>query len=384
MNEQSVGYPLSEEQNMIRDMVREFTKKEVEPRDKWMDENGFDYDLHKKLTQAGLMGIHLAEKYGGGGGDAVTSIIVIHELAKGSASVALFLDANWLAADLILYHGSEAQKDKYLPLAAQGKIFAFGLTESSAGSDAAGIKSTVVPAEDGGWILNGGKAWITNSGVADYYVILAKTDPEAGNKGISAFIVPKEVEGLTVGKFEDKMGMRGSATCELSFDNIHLPADALLGDLGKGFKMAMEALDGARISIGAIAAGLSEHAMTVAKNYANERMTFGKPIAKHQGIQFKFADMAAEIRAMELLTYDTARMKAEGKRHTLEAAETKLFSGTRCTQICLECQQVLGGNGYSKEYNVERFVRDAKLLEIGEGTNEILRMLIGGTVLAQK
>ena len=379
-----ITFQFTEEQNMIRDMVREFTKKEVEPRDKWMDENGFDYDLHKKLTQAGLMGIHLAEKYGGGGGDAVTSIIVIHELAKGSASVALFLDANWLAADLILYHGSEAQKDKYLPLAAQGKIFAFGLTESSAGSDAAGIKSTVVPAEDGGWILNGGKAWITNSGVADYYVILAKTDPEAGNKGISAFIVPKEVEGLTVGKFEDKMGMRGSATCELSFDNIHLPADALLGDLGKGFKMAMEALDGARISIGAIAAGLSEHAMTVAKNYANERMTFGKPIAKHQGIQFKFADMAAEIRAMELLTYDTARMKAEGKRHTLEAAETKLFSGTRCTQICLECQQVLGGNGYSKEHNVERFVRDAKLLEIGEGTNEILRMLIGGTVLAQK
>ena len=379
-----ITFQFTEEQNMIRDMVREFTKKEVEPRDKWMDENGFDYDLHKKLTQAGLMGIHLAEKYGGGGGDAVTSIIVIHELAKGSASVALFLDANWLAADLILYHGSEAQKDKYLPLAAQGKIFAFGLTESSAGSDAAGIKSTVVPAEDGGWILNGGKAWITNSGVADYYVILAKTDPEAGNKGISAFIVPKEVEGLTVGKFEDKMGMRGSATCELSFDNIHLPADALLGDLGKGFKMAMEALDGARISIGAIAAGLSEHAMTVAKNYANERMTFGKPIAKHQGIQFKFADMAAEIRAMELLTYDTARIKAEGKRHTLEAAETKLFSGTRCTQICLECQQVLGGNGYSKEYNVERFVRDAKLLEIGEGTNEILRMLIGGTVLAQK
>ncbi|MBS6748981.1 MAG: acyl-CoA dehydrogenase family protein [Oscillospiraceae bacterium] len=377
-------FNFTEEQIMIRDMVREFTKKEVEPRDKWMDENGFDYELHKKLTQAGLMGIHLDEKYGGGGGDAVTSIIVIHEIAKGSASEALFLDANWLAADLILYHGTEAQKDKYLPQAAQGKIFAFGLTESCAGSDAAGIKSTVVPADDGGWILNGGKAWITNSGVADYYIILAKTDPAAGNKGISAFIVPKDAEGLTIGKFEDKMGMRGSATCELSFDNIHLPADALLGSLGMGFKMAMQALDGARISIGAIAAGLAEHAMTIAKNYANERTAFGKPIGKFEGIQFKFADMSAEIRAMELMTYDTARMKAEGKRHTLEAAQTKLFSGVHCTQICLECQQVLGGNGYSKEYHVERFVRDAKLLEIGEGTNEILRMLIGGTVLAQK
>lgn len=374
-------FNFTEEQLMIRDMVREFTKNEVEPRDKWMDENGFDYELHQKLIQAGLMGIHLDEKYGGGGGDAVTSIIVIHEIAKGSASAALFLDADWLAADLILHHGTEAQKDRYLPQAAQGKIFAFGLTESSAGSDAAGIKSTCLPAADGGWVLNGGKAWITNSGVADYYIILAKTDPEAGSKGISAFILPKDAEGLTIGKFEDKMGMRGSATCELSFDNIHLPADALLGEVGKGFKYAMEALDGARISIGAIAAGLSEHAMTIAKNYANERMTFGKPIAKHQGIQFKFADMSAEIRAMELLTYDTALMKAKGMRHTLEAAQTKLFCGVRATQICLECQQVLGGNGYSKEYHVERFVRDAKLLEIGEGTNEILRMLIGGTIL---
>lgn len=377
-------YQFTEEQLMIRDMVREFTKKEVEPRDKWMDENGFDYELHQKLIQAGLMGIHLDEKYGGGGGDAVTSIIVIHEIAKGSASAALFLDANWLAADLILHHGTEAQKDKYLPQAAQGKIFAFGLTEASGGSDAAAIRSTVVPAADGGWVMNGSKAWITNSGVADYYVILAKTDPEAGSKGISAFIVPKDAEGLSIGKFEDKMGMRGSATCELSFNDLHLPADALLGQLGGGFKYAMEALDGARISIGAIAAGLSEHAMTIARDYANERICFGKPISKFQGIQFKFADMAAEIRAMELLTYDTAKMKAEGKRHTLEAAETKLFSGTHSTQICLECQQVLGGNGYSKEFHVERFVRDAKLLEIGEGTNEILRMVIGGTVLAAK
>ncbi len=375
-------FNFTEEQEMIRSTVREFTKKEVEPRDKWMDENGFDYELHQKLIQAGLMGIHLEEKYGGGGGDAVTSIIVIHEIAKGSASEALFLDADWLAADLILHHGTDEQKDKYLPMAAQGKIFAFGLTEASAGSDAAGIKSTCIQQEDGSWLLNGGKAWITNSGVADYYIILAKSDPDAGSRGISAYILPKDAEGLTIGKFEDKMGMRGTATCELGFDNIHLPADALLGDVGKGFKYAMEALDGARISIGAISAGLSEHAMTIAKNYANERVTFGKTIANHQGIQFKFADMAAEIRAMELMTYDTAIMKAKGLRHTLEAAETKLFSATHCTQICLECQQVLGGNGYSKEYHVERFVRDAKLLEIGEGTNEILRMLIGGTVLS--
>ena len=376
-------FNFTEEQIMIRDMVREFTKKEVEPRDKWMDENGFDYELHKKLTQAGLMGIHLDEKYGGGGGDAVTSIIVIHEIAKGSASEALFLDANWLAADLILYHGTEAQKDKYLPQAAQGKIFAFGLTESCAGSDAAGIKSTVVPADDGGWILNGGKAWITNSGVADYYIILAKTDPAAGNKGISAFIVPKDAEGLTIGKFEDKMGMRGSATCELSFDNIKLPADALVGKEGAGFKIAMMALDGARISIGAIASGLAQHAMEVAKNYANERVTFGKPIAKYQGVAFKFADMAAKIRAIDLMVWDTAQMKSEGQRHTVEAAELKLMSSRWCCEICDECIQILGGNGYSREFHVERFYRDAKLLEIGEGTSEIQRMVISGAVLAK-
>lgn len=375
-------FKFTEEQTMIRDMVREFTKNEVEPRDKWMDENGFDYDLHKKLCEAGLMGIHLPEQYGGGGGDAVTSEIVINEISKGSASVALFLDADWLAADMILAHGSEAQKEKYLPLAAEGKIFAFGLTESSAGSDAAGIKSVAAKTADG-YVLNGGKAWITNSGVADYYLIMAKTDPDAGAKGISVFIVPKDAEGLTVGKFEHKMGMRGSATCELSFDNIRLPADALVGAEGMGFKIAMIALDGARISIGAIASGLAQHAMSIAKTYANERTTFGKPIARYQGVAFKFADMAAKVRATDLMVWDTAEMKSEGKRHTVEAAELKLLSSKWCREICDECIQVLGGNGYSAEFHVERFYRDAKLLEIGEGTSEILRMVISGAFLAK-
>lgn len=375
-------FKFTEEQTMIRDMVREFTKNEVEPRDKWMDENGFDYDLHKKLCEAGLMGIHLPEQYGGGGGDAVTSEIVINEISKGSASVALFLDADWLAADMILAHGSEAQKEKYLPLAAEGKIFAFGLTESSAGSDAAGIKSVAAKTADG-YVLNGGKAWITNSGVADYYLIMAKTDPNAGAKGISVFIVPKDAEGLTVGKFEHKMGMRGSATCELSFDNIRLPADALVGAEGMGFKIAMIALDGARISIGAIASGLAQHAMSIAKTYANERTTFGKPIARYQGVAFKFADMAAKVRATDLMVWDTAEMKSEGKRHTVEAAELKLLSSKWCREICDECIQVLGGNGYSAEFHVERFYRDAKLLEIGEGTSEILRMVISGAFLAK-
>lgn len=371
----------SEEQLMIRDMVKEFTKNEVEPRDKWMDENGFDMELWKKLCESGLVGVHIPEQFGGAGSDAVTSTIVIHELSKGSASLALALDISWVAADMILYHGTEAQKAKYLPLAAEGKIFAFGLTEAGAGSDAARIQTTAVKDKDGCWVLNGGKSWITNSGVADYYVIMALTDRTQGAKGISAFIMPKEAEGLTIGKHEEKMGMRGTSTCELSFDSMKLPADSLLAEEGMGFKIAMQGLDGGRISVAAISCGLAEHAFNVAKAYAGERITFGKPISRHQAIQFKFADMATELSAMEMMTYNAAEVKASGARHTLEAAEAKLFCAPLCTQICLESLQVLGGNGYSKEFHVERFVRDAKLLEIGEGTSEILRMVVGRTVL---
>ena len=376
-------FKFTEEQLMIRDMVREFTANEIEPRDREMDENGFDFDLIPKLVDAGLMAIHLPEQYGGGGGDTVTSEIVINEIAKGSASVALFLDAHWLAADMILYHGTEEQKAKYLPLVAEGKVFAFGLTESNAGSDAAAIKSIAEKQPDGSYILNGGKAWITNSGIADYYLIMAKTDPAAGNKGISVFIVPKEAEGLTVGKFEKKMGMRGTGTCELSFDNIHIPAESLVGPEGRGFMIAMQALDGARISIGAIASGLMQHAMDRAAKYAKERVTFGKPICKYQAVGFKFADMAAKIRATDLMIWDTCQMKDEGLRFSVEAAELKLLSSRWACEVCDDCIQIHGGNGYSREFDVERFYRDAKLLEIGEGTSEILRMVISSSVIGR-
>ena len=303
---------------------------------------------------------------------------------RGSASFALAVEISHVAAEMITNWGTDAQKKEYLPRVARGDLFAFGLTEASAGSDAAGIRSVATKNPDGSWTLNGGKSWITNSGEADVYLILAKTDPDAGSKGISAFILPKEAEGLVIAKHEKKMGMRGSSTCALSFDNIHLPADALLGPEGIGFKIAMSVLDGGRISCAAIATALSQHAMQIAKDYANERTTFGKPIARHQGVQFKFGDMSALIEAMQLMTYEAAFQKAHGQRCTLIAAQAKLFAAINCTSICLECLQVLGGNGYSQDFHVERLVRDAKLLEIGEGTNEILRMVIGGTVLAQK
>ena len=372
---------LTEEQKMLRDMVREFTKKEIEPRDKWMDENGFDWDLYHKIAAAGFMGANIPEEFGGGGGGIMDTTIIAHEMAKGSASIATFMGAHWLGANLVLENGTDEQRAKYMPEAAAGKIFAFGLTESSAGSDAAGIKSIATETEDG-WVLNGSKAWITNSGVADYYIILAMTDPELGTKGISAFLMDKDVEGLIVGKFEEKMGCRGSATCELSFNNIKLPKEALLGVRGKGFKMAMETLDIGRITAAAICAGIAEHATTMADQYANERKAFGKPIKAFQGVAFRFADMYAETKAMEFLAYDAAATKDAGQRCTLNAAAAKLFATEHCVDICIQAQQVFGGNGYSKEYHIERLIRDARGWCVMEGSTEILRMIVSGNVLA--
>lgn len=372
----------SEEHLMLQEMLRDFTRNEIEPRDKWMDENGFDCNLHDKMAEAGIFTIPFPREYGGAGFDYLSATMAIEEIARGSASVAIGLDSMWLAADVISMFGSQAQRETYLPQVTAGTRICFALTESCGGSDAAAIRSTAVKTA-GGWLLNGSKAWITNSD-ADYCIVLAKTDPEVGSRGISAFLVPHEAEGLSVGAHEDKMGLRGSFTGEISFDNVQLSADALIGEEGMGFRYAMTALDAARISIAAISLGLAEHAMEIAKAYANERIAFGQPIARFEGIQFKFADMASRIYAMRLMVYDVAKAKAEGRRFTLEAAQTKLLCTTWATQICLEAQQVLGGNGCSREFHVERLVRDAKMNEIAEGTSEIQRMIIGTTVLAAK
>ena len=376
-------FEFTEEQVMIRDMVREFTKKEVEPRDKWMDENGFDYELHQKLTQAGLMGIHLAEKYGGGGGDAVTSIIVIHEIAKGSASEALFLDANWLAADLILYHGTEAQKAKYLPMLTKGhKVGAFCLTESDAGSDAA--KGQTEAKLDGDhYVLNGSKIFITNGYVADVFVVFAMTDKSKGTRGISAFIVESSFPGFSVGKHEEKLGLHGSPTAEIVFTDCIVPKENLLGAEGKGFKIAMQTLDGGRIGIAAQALGIAEGAMEESINFAKTREQFGRPIAKFQNTQFLFADMHVAIEAARLLTYKAAVAKSEGGRFTVDAATAKLFASEAAMKITTKAVQVHGGYGYTKDYPVERMMRDAKITEIYEGTSEIQRVVISGNILGK-
>ena len=373
----------TEEQMMLRDTIRRFTKNEVAPRDKWMDENGYDWDLHQKMVDAGIYAIPIPAEYGGAGFDFLTGIMVIHEVAKGSASAALNLDCFWLVYDILMRYGTPEQKAKYLPMAREGKRIGFALTESTAGSDATAIRATATPAEGGGWILTGEKAWITNM-EADYSIIFAKTDPTLGAKGISAFLVPKDSEGFHVGSHEDKMGLRGTTTGDLSFDHVYLPPESLLGKEGQGFQIAMSALDGARISISAVSTGIAHHAMELAGIYANERIAFKQPISAFEGIQFKFADMSSRIRAMELMIYDAARMKDRGIRNSLEAAQTKLLCSTWATQIALEAMQIMGANGCSKEYHAERFVRDAKMIEVAEGTTEILKISIGRGVLASK
>ena len=373
----------TEEQLMLRDTISKFTKNEVAPRDKWMDENGYDWDLHQKMVDAGIYAIPIPAEYGGAGFDFLTGIMVIHEVAKGSASAALNLDCFWLVYDILMRYGTPEQKTKYLPMAREGKRIGFALTESTAGSDATAIRATATPAEGGGWILTGEKAWITNM-EADYSIIFAKTDPTLGAKGISAFLVPKDSEGFHVGSHEDKMGLRGTTTGDLSFDHVYLPPESLLGKEGQGFQIAMSALDGARISISAVSTGIAHHAMELAGIYANERIAFKQPISAFEGIQFKFADMSSRIRAMELMIYDAARMKDQGIRNSLEAAQTKLLCSTWATQIALEAMQIMGANGCSKEYHVERFVRDAKMIEVAEGTTEILKISIGRGVLAPK
>ena len=373
----------TEEQLMLRDTIRKFTKNEVAPRDKWMDENGYDWDLHRKMVDAGIYAIPIPAEYGGAGFDFLTGIMVIHEVAKGSASAALNLDCFWLVYDILMRYGTPEQKAKYLPMAREGKRIGFALTESTAGSDATAIRATATPAEGGGWILTGEKAWITNM-EADYSIIFAKTDPTLGAKGISAFLVSKDSEGFHVGSHEDKMGLRGTTTGDLSFDHVYLPPESLLGKEGQGFQIAMSALDGARISISAVSTGIAHHAMELAGIYANERIAFKQPISAFEGIQFKFADMSSRIRAMELMIYDAARMKDQGIRNSLEAAQTKLLCSTWATQIALEAMQIMGANGCSKEYHVERFVRDAKMIEVAEGTTEILKISIGRSVLAPK
>ena len=377
-------FELTEEQNLIRDMVRSFAETEVAPSAALRDEEeSFDRELmFDKLAELGLTGIVFPEEYGGAGSDYLSYAIAVEELSRVCASTGVTLSAHLsLCANPIYLFGTEEQKQKYLtPLATGEKMGAFGLTEPAAGSDAGGTKTTAMR-EGKDWILNGTKIFITNGGEAETYVVTARTDKEAKkHHGISAFIVEKDTPGFSFGKKEQKMGIRSSPTMELVFENCTIPAENLLGEEGEGFKVAMKTLDGGRIGIAAQALGIAQGALDEAVRYAKERKQFDVPISKFQGVQFQLADMATQTSAARFLVYNAAYRASAGLSYSQESAMAKLMASETAMRVTTQAVQILGGYGYTREYPVERMMRDAKITEIYEGTSEIQRIVIGSAL----
>lgn len=362
---------------MMRDMVRDFAQNEIAPFVEKMEAGEFPRPILNKMAELGLMGITVPEEYGGSGMDFISYIIAINELSKVSAVIGVILSVHTsVGTNPILYFGNEEQKQKYVPKLAKGEYLgAFCLTEPSAGSDAASLKTRAVKKGDK-YIINGSKIFITNGGEADVYIVFAKTDPEKGSRGVTAFIVEKDTPGLIIGKDEKKMGLHGSRTVELSFENMEVPEANRLGEEGEGFKIAMANLDVGRIGIAAQALGIAEAALDAAVKYAGERQQFGKPIIANQGIGFKLADMATAVEAARLLVYRAADLRSKGLPCGKEASMAKLFASQTAREVAIEAVQVFGGYGYTKEYPVERYFRDAKITEIYEGTSEIQRIVI--------
>lgn len=371
------------EQEMMRKMVRDFAQKEVAREVERMEEEDcHPKELIRKMGELGLMGIPIPEEYGGSGMDFTSYIIAIHELSKVSAAVGVILSVHTsVGTNPILYFGTEEQKKKYIPKLASGEYLgAFALTESSAGSDAASLKTRAKKDGDN-YILTGSKAFITNGGVADTYVTFARTSDEKGAKGVSAFILEKDTPGIVIGKTEKKMGLHGTKTVELIFDQCVVPKEQLLGQEGEGFQIAMANLNFGRIGIAAQALGIGDAALEHAVKYAKEREQFGKSIARNQGISFKLADMATDVEASKLLVYQAAAMVQSGVPCNKEASMAKLYASKTARKNAIEAVQVYGGYGYTEDYPVERFFRDAKITEIYEGTSEIQHIVIAKSLL---
>jgi alkylation response protein AidB-like acyl-CoA dehydrogenase len=376
-----MNFELTEEQNLIRDMVRSFAETEGAPSAAERDEKEhFDRALmYDRLGELGLTGIVFPEEYGGAGADYISYAIAVEELSRVCGSTGVTLSAHLsLCANPIYMFGTEEQKKKFLvPLAKGEKLGAFGLTEPSAGSDAGGTKTTAT--RDGNeWILNGSKIFITNAGDAEIYVVLARSDKTAEkHRGISAFIVEKGTPGFSFGKKEKKMGIRSSPTMELVFENCRIPAENLLGQEGQGFKVAMKTLDGGRIGIAAQALGIAQGALDASLAYTKDREQFNKPIASFQGVSFQLADMATQIEAARLLIYNAAYRASAGLSYSQESAMAKLFASETAMRVTTQAVQLHGGYGYTREFPVERMMRDAKITEIYEGTSEVQRVVIG-------
>ncbi|HLD36128.1 MAG TPA: acyl-CoA dehydrogenase [Planctomycetota bacterium] len=378
-----MDFRLTEEQKMLQQTIREFAESEIKPLAAESDHSGkFPIETIKKLAELGFMGIPFPEKYGGAGLDYLSYAIAVEEISTACASTGVIVSAHTsLCCDPIYSAGTEEQKQKFLtPLAKGVKIGCLGLTEPSAGSDAANIKTSAV-ADGNNWIINGSKLFITNGAQADIAVITAFTDKNQGHKGISTFIVEKGTPGFKVGKVEEKLGIKASSTSELIFEDCRIPKENLLGPLGNGFKIALQTLDGGRIGIAAQAVGIARAALEASVKYSKERTQFNQPISNFQAIQWMLADMATQIDAARLLTMRAASLKDAKERFSQQSAMAKLFASEAATYAAHKAIQIYGGYGYTKDYPVERFYRDARITEIYEGTSEIQRLVIASNLL---
>ncbi len=380
-----MDFSLSKTQELYLQMVREFVKKEVEPLAAEIDEQErFPVETVEKMRKAGFFGIPVSKDLGGAGGDSLIYAMAVEEFSKACGTTGVVLSAHTSLGMMPIYeNGTPEQKAKFIPKMASGEwLGAFGLTEVNAGTDASGQQTVAVLDEKTNeWILNGSKIFITNAGYAHIYIIFAMTDKSQGTKGITAFIVEADRKGFSVGKKEKKLGIRGSATCELLFEDCRIPAENQLGGLGKGFGIAMKTLDGGRIGIAAQALGIAQGAIDCTIAYTKERKQFGKPISLFQNTQFKLADMATQVEAARYLVYKAAWKKSNKVAYSIDAAMAKLFAAEVSMKTTTDCVQLYGGYGYTREYPVERMMRDAKITEIYEGTSEVQRMVIGGSLI---
>jgi acyl-CoA dehydrogenase len=376
-----VDFTLTDEQKALRDMAHDFAEKEIRPVAWEYDRDGtWPQEIIEKAWGLGLMNFHIPEEYGGPGVSALEGCLIEEELSWGCSGITTSVGANGLATAPLILGGSEELKKTYLGMLTEAPLLAsFCLTEPDAGSDVSGMRTTAVRKGDK-WVINGSKCFITNGGYASFYTVYAKTDKEAGHRGISCFLVPKD-ETVTVDKKEDKMGQRASNTATISFNDTEIPADHLIGQENKGFKLAMQTLDTTRPGVAAMATGIARAAFEFATAYSKERVQFGVPIAMHQAIQFMIADMATKVHLARLATWNSAVLLDQGRRNTLESSHAKRFAADAAMEVATDAVQVYGGYGFIKEYPVEKLMRDAKIMQLYEGTSQIQRLVIAREVL---
>jgi acyl-CoA dehydrogenase len=377
-----VDFTLTDEQKDLRELAHDFSEKEIRPVAWDYDRDGtWPQEIIEKAFEVGLMNVHIPEAYGGPGLDYLSGCLIEEELGWGCSGIGTSLMANGLASAPLLIGGSEETKKKYLGMLTEGpKLSSFCLTEPDAGSDVSGMKTRAVKKGDK-YVISGSKCFITNGGYADWYTVYAKTDPEAGHRGITAFVVDRESDGVTVDKKEDKLGQRASNTATISFDEVEVPAENMLGEQNHGFKLAMMTLDRTRPAVSSMAVGIARAAFEFASEYSKERVQFGVPIAMHQAVAFMIADMATKIEAARLLVWESAVLLDQGKRNTLVSSHAKRFAADTAMEVTVDAVQVYGGYGFIKEYPVEKLMRDAKIMQLYEGTSQIQRLVIAREVL---